>query len=692
MPSCTVRASFALALAVALPVAAAADVATQLFDLWPGPDPGAPSFDAAVFDGRLCFRGRNDPTAPDATGDELYCYDGTTVTLAADVLPGGTGSFPRELTVYDGQLYFSAENPFDDNELWRWDGTNPPVEVFDLRAGGESAPRELTVYDGQLYFSADDDGAAGGRALWRYDSSQPLVVGTNPMLVQDFSTTDLGTPRDWLVFEDILYFPAPPQPNHGEELFRFDGSQPIVDGTNPRIVVDLDPGQPGSDPADLTAHDDGNFYFSAVTSLDVGRRLYRSNGNNLPTLLSSTLDLQGDLVSYGGELLFFAQDQDPAALTGTELWSYDGTSFTRVEPGAEYIGGGPFAEIDGLLYFVAPQGSPLDGHDLYKYDGTGPPAPAVALFSTIGDANYPVGGFSVFGGLLYFNARSTAGGIELWALEAEGGQSPPSGTIQFASAAFAVAEGAGVATLTFTRTGGSSGPIAACYETITGGTATLDADYEDVQGVISFGDGETAPQIVGTFDILDDPDLEGDETVHVRLFTGLNCPGPSGTPDTAVVTIDDDDAAPASGVIQFSAVAYAVGEGDGTATITLVRTGGSDGTIGACFRAVAGTATSADFTPVDTLVGWAPGDTTPRTRTVPILDDPDGEGPETVELSLYLDGFLCSGPLGIPSQAILTILDNDGLAAPLAIPSVSEWGLLLLATGLALLALSRLRG
>jgi ELWxxDGT repeat protein len=419
-----IRTSFPLALTLAASFAlgpsvpATADLATQTFDLWPGPNSGVPSFDAAVFQGRLCFRGLYLPKTADATGDELFCYDdGTgTVTLAADILPGGEGSFPAHLTVYAGELYFSAASPAADRELWRWDGVNPPEEVFDLRPGGGSAPAELTVYDGQLYFSADDDGTAGGRALWRFDGEEPILIGTNPMIVLDFSTIDLGTPRNWDVFDGKLYFPAPHPTNDGEELHRFDSEEPIVAGVNPRLIVDLNPGPAGSTPRDFTVHDD-HLYFTAFTGTDVGRRLYRFNGTNVPTQVSSLLDVQGAMVSYAGDLLLFGRSQDPGDLTGTELWSYDGISILRLEPESEYLAGGPFREIAGVLYFIAARGNPLDGFDLYKYRGQGPPAPAVALFSTLGDANYPLDGFAELGGRLYFNARTSAGGAELWQLE-----------------------------------------------------------------------------------------------------------------------------------------------------------------------------------------------------------------------------------------------------------------------------------
>jgi hypothetical protein len=70
--------------------------------------------------------------------------------------------------------------------------------------------------------------------------------------------------------------------------------------------------------------------------------------------------------------------------------------------------------------------------------------------------------------------------------------------------------------------------------------------------------------------------------------------------------------------------------------------------------------------------------------------------PETVDLEIS-GGILggdpfCSAVPGTPSSAVLSIVDDDGVIDITAIPTVSEWGLLLFAACLALLALPKSRG
>src|SRR5688572_33310247 len=55
------------------------------------------------YNGLLYFRGSNPPGGLDA---ELWSSDGTTAQRAADVNPGGVGSSPSYLAVFNNKLYF----------------------------------------------------------------------------------------------------------------------------------------------------------------------------------------------------------------------------------------------------------------------------------------------------------------------------------------------------------------------------------------------------------------------------------------------------------------------------------------------------------------------------------------------------------------------------------------------------------
>ncbi len=85
----------------------------------------------------------------------------------------------------------------------------------------------------------------------------------------------------------------------------------------------------------------------------------------------------------------------------------------------------------------------------------------------------------------------------------------PSGTLQFSSANYTVSEAGASATITVTRTGGTSGTVGATYQTVAGGTATGGAacggavDYINTSGTVSFGNGVSTSQ---TFSITICPD------------------------------------------------------------------------------------------------------------------------------------------------------------------------------------------
>ncbi len=114
-----------------------------------------------------------------------------------------------------------------------------------------------------------------------------------------------------------------------------------------------------------------------------------------------------------------------------------------------------------------------------------------------------------------------------------------------------------------------------------------------------------------------------------------------------------------AGTLRFSLGSYSVGEGGGPATVTVERVNGDDGTVSIQYSTTAGTATAGqDFTVVSGTLNWAADDGSPRTFSVPVLNDPTDESNETVLL-------LLSNPTGGAAldtdlrNANLTITDDD---------------------------------
>jgi glucose/arabinose dehydrogenase len=108
--------------------------------------------------------------------------------------------------------------------------------------------------------------------------------------------------------------------------------------------------------------------------------------------------------------------------------------------------------------------------------------------------------------------------------------------------------------------------------------------------------------------------------------------------------------------LQFGAAGYNVGEGDGSFSITVTRTGGASGEVSVDYIASGGTASERnDFITLVGTLHFTPGETS-KTLTLLVTEDSFVEGNETVNLML-------SNPkgatLGSPGTATVTIIDND---------------------------------
>jgi hypothetical protein len=235
-------------------------------------------------------------------------------------------------------------------------------------------------------------------------------------------------------------------------------------------------------------------------------------------------------------------------------------------------------------------------------------------------------------------------------------------TVEFLGTDFSVLEDdAALITVRLNRRG-DTGSVTVNYFTTTG-SANANTDYTPVSGTLTFAPGET----IKTFLVPTTPDnlLENTETVGVVLANPTNAF--LGANSAAVLSIIDEDAA---GTVQFSTATYAVFEGSGTVTLTVLldRTGDSSKVVHVPYTTVPGSATegepgdpNADFTrtaspPLPQLTFQAGSSI--ATITVPITNDQRVESPETFSVVL---GQPDTAALGARSAATVTIQDDDGL-------------------------------
>jgi len=321
------------------------------------------------------------------------------VALVADIYPGSDGGAPRSLSVYDGRLFFAADDGTHGRELWAYDATTDEARmVADINAGSDrSMPvsqGDFTEFDGRLFFTAND--GTHGYELWAYDH-----ITDETQLVADIYPGDEGSaPGDeggLLVHGDRLFFDAD-DGIHGRELWAYD-----AETNEASIVADINPGSSESLINSLTIYD-GALYFSALGEEGFG--LWKYDGLDFPTV--SAEDAIG-LTVYEDRLYFVSYDPP----TGAELWAYDAATgesgiVVDINPGSEGSGPGGLTVYAGRLFFGAEQGE--SGRALWVFDAATDEATVAA---DVSPSSRP-GDLLVYNDWLLFGADDGEHGSELW--------------------------------------------------------------------------------------------------------------------------------------------------------------------------------------------------------------------------------------------------------------------------------------
>jgi hypothetical protein len=333
--------------------------------------------------------------------------------------------------------------------------------------------------------------------------------------------------------------------------------------------------------------------------------------------------------------------------------------------------------LDGLTYLS-------NGHLLISFDTAG--AVGGVTFASSDILEYTPGtpgtwemSYSAMG---YNSAWTGANLKDFWAQAAPVGSA---GTLQLSSPTYSVSESGGTATITVTRAAGTIGAVSVNYATADG-TANQPGDYTSSSGTLSWADGDTSPKTF-TVTIINDALVEGNETVLLSLSSPTGGAA-LGTQSTATLTIIDDDTPPNTPVVTISGGSIAfgnqvVGVTSGSQGITITNTGSADLTINSL---TPGGADAGDFvlsgscTSLPTLSAGAscdlnatftPGATGPRIATVKI-GSTAVNSPTTVNLS---------------GTGVTTAAANSAVA----VPTMGEYGMLLLSGLLGLLGIWRMR-
>jgi hypothetical protein len=140
--------------------------------------------------------------------------------------------------------------------------------------------------------------------------------------------------------------------------------------------------------------------------------------------------------------------------------------------------------------------------------------------------------------------------------------------------------------------------------------------------------------------------------------------GHNGAGGTQSVTSTIQVIVRSGGRFSFNIANYGVNENGGTATITVLRAGGSAGTATVNYSTANGTATGGtscttgvDYLSTSGTFTWNNGDTSVRQFTIAICNDGSNEEDETINLTLSNAGG--TGSLGVQPTATLTIGNDD---------------------------------
>ncbi|MFO0999029.1 MAG: hypothetical protein U0936_01720 [Planctomycetaceae bacterium] len=354
---------------------------------------------------------------------------------------GGDSSFPDDLTIVNGTLYFSAIDNVNGQELWRINSAGVAEMVEDALPGGginsgsnHSSPGTLLNVNGTLYFQATD--GVNGFELWRISSAGVAEMVENAVPGGGIhSGSNSSNPRSLSNVNGTLYFRANDGVN-GYELWRI-GSTGVAE-----IVEDAVPGggtNPGgnsSDPEFLT-NVNGTLYFRATDGVN-GYELWRINNSGVAEMVEDAVaggginsgnnhSIPRFLTNVNGTLYFRATD----GLNGYELWRINSSGVAEmvedalagggINPGSNGSGASYLTNVNGTLYFRATDG--LNGYEVWRINSSGVAdlvEDAVAGSGISPWINSSPRILTNVNGTLYFNIRDTANGYELWRINSSG--------------------------------------------------------------------------------------------------------------------------------------------------------------------------------------------------------------------------------------------------------------------------------
>jgi len=230
------------------------------------------------------------------------------------------------------------------------------------------------------------------------------------------------------------------------------------------------------------------------------------------------------------------------------------------------------------------------------------------------------------------------------------------GTLSFSQASLNTQSGRAIS-VDISRKNGSQDAVTVGYE-ILPGSANSTNDYSDINGTVTWTDGEAANKTIN-IDITDNTDInENEEQFFVRLFNPTNGATLS-SPHYLTVNIEGK---PNPGTVGFEHQTLNVNEHVGSIVLKVFRNGGSDGAVAVDYT-ISGTSATIgeDVIQNSSTLNWADGNNDVKTVELMITDDALSEDDESFSITLTKVGDTI---LSTNNELTITIKDDEKNTAP----------------------------
>jgi ELWxxDGT repeat protein len=374
---------------------------SQLININPSGDSNPGNYGFKIVGSYLYFDAQDD-----FDNTELWKTNGVITELVKDINTSGSSN-PMDMYRLGDTLIFTA---WDGNtfQLWRSLGTAINTEVVQtIQLPGGDTIHISGIYNGLIYFGADN--GVTGTELWKTDGK-----AANTTLVKDINLGS-GVSSDPQWFEknnSAMYFGARATSPYYFSLYKTDGTvgnatELKAGGGAANFSVSYEHGRKvGS-----------SVYFSGYTSAE-GNELWKTDGTAGGTVMVKDIrpgtdeSSPGNMIEMGSLLVFVADD----GINGRELWKSDGTAggtvlVKDIKPGINSSDIREMRLVNGKVCFVANDGT--TGEELWVTDGT---ATGTILLKDINGtaAGSDLSDMYSAGSKLYFSANDGPNGKEVW--------------------------------------------------------------------------------------------------------------------------------------------------------------------------------------------------------------------------------------------------------------------------------------